>query len=95
MNKFNLLYSIFYFFDIQHNVKFQTTNIHGRYLDPMLGSNGSIVGSVSTVGAIVVVGGSGPELTELISIIKNNEATNAPERMIIVLFLSEKMSGIS
>ena len=77
---------------IQYVVKFQITNVHARYLDPMVGSNGSIVGSVSTVGDVVVVvsDGSGPELRELISIIKNNEATNAPETIIIVLFLSEK-----
>ena len=56
----------------------------------MVGSNGSIVGSGPSVGAIVVVGGSGPEVRELMSIIKNNEATNAPETIIIVLFLSKK-----
>ena len=88
-------YILSYFFDIQYDVKFQITNIHERYLDPMVGSNGSIVGSVSTVGVVVVVGRSGTELTELISIIKNNETMNTPEIMIIVLFLSEKMSGIS
>ena len=85
-------YILSYFFDIQYDVKFQITNIHERYLDPMVGSNGSIVGSV---GVVVVVGRSGTELTELISIIKNNETMNTPEIMIIVLFLSEKMSGIS
>ena len=87
---YDILYILFYFVDIQHDVKFQTTDIHARYLDPMVGSNGSIVGSVSTVGVVVVVGRSDPELTELMSIIKNSEAMNAPETIIIVLFLSKK-----